>query len=159
MMIRPAGRADITWLLEQLREFARSADLLALFPDDEAVATAVIDGFIVNAQQGLGLFLVAETTEGVRTGFIVASLGNHPFNPRTKVLAEHFWWVRADRRGAAAGGRLLDAFEGFAARHNAEPVLSLLHSSPDLDESLARRGYRVTERCFMRIGRTTAAVA
>jgi N-acetylglutamate synthase-like GNAT family acetyltransferase len=150
MMIRPADRQDIPWLLEQLRAFARfSATHHSLFPADESVATAIVDALIAAAREGAGVFLVAQGAQGERIGFIVGHLAPHPFNPRIKTLNELFWWVTPSHRGSSAGARLLDAFVGFGKRHADQVVLTLEHESPDLEAGFVRRGFRLKERTFL----------
>jgi N-acetylglutamate synthase-like GNAT family acetyltransferase len=149
-MIRPASRADIPWLLEQLRAFADFSNTAhSLFPDEESVATAIVDSLIAQAGQWQGVFLIAEAADHTRLGFIVGLLGAHPFNPRVRVLSELFWWVTPNHRGSSAGARLLDAFVGFGKRHADQVVLTLEHESPDLEAGFVRRGFRLKERTFL----------
>jgi RimJ/RimL family protein N-acetyltransferase len=151
MIVRPASRADIPWLLEQLRAFADFSNTAhSLFPADETVATAIVDSLIAQAGQWRGVFLIAETpADHTPLGFIVGVLGAHPFNPRVRVLSELFWWVTPSHRGSSAGARLLDAFVGFGKRHADQVVLTLEHESPDLEAGFVRRGFRLKERTYL----------
>lgn len=82
-------------------------------------------------------------------GVVIASLYRPWFADYELFASELAWWVSPGSRGTA-GLRLLDAFEAWAAEHNAVPTLSEIVAIADLDAVLRRRGYVLTERAYVR---------
>lgn len=146
-MIRPATADDVTWLLEQLRDFDKFfGGKRSLFPSDPAVARAVVAELVDQHP-----FFVAQREDtDVRLGFIAGALAPHPYNPELVVLSELFWWVDPlFRRSSSAGARLLDHFVRFG-QANADWIQMTLEAQSPIDAgALERRGFVLKERTFL----------
>lgn len=69
------------------------------------------------------------------------------FNPNIISLSEVFWWVNPDNRMSRAGLLLLNTFMDAAKKYE-EASLSLLSTSMVMNESIAKRGFRLREFGF-----------
>lgn len=84
-----------------------------------------------------------------RIGVLGAVLVPHYLNHNQFTLAEIMWWVEPEYRNGRAGLLLLKAFSEMAKRRASKAILSLLGTSPVSDETLARYGFKLTERNYM----------
>lgn len=118
---------------------------LAIYGTDEhaeaLVGTLIRDQYVA----------LAVDESGASLGLIAGVLGPHLYNPALRIATELWWWVTPPARGSSAGARLLADFEGWAASQGADAIaMTLESSSPVRDDSLERRGYRMTERQFLK---------
>jgi len=143
--VRPAERADVPWVLEQLRAFASSyGTRRSLFGDTEHAEALV--GTLLDTQ-----FVAIAEVDGERVGLIAGTLSPHPFNPDINVATELWWWVTPPARGSRAGLMLLDAFDDWADASEADLVnFTLEADSPVRERTLEKRGYRLMEKQFVR---------
>jgi hypothetical protein len=147
-LVRRADPTDIPWLLEQLREFAAYfGGSTSLFPtDDEA------RGFLWNLLDAGHPILIAQND--VRSGFLIGTIGPHPFNSACITAFVLFWWVVPKYRGSMAGGRLLLEFREMAGRRGATRLIAALQERTIAEglidpSSLVALGFRPPERAYM----------
>lgn len=142
--VRDAKVSDIPWVLDELRQFsAVFGTRKPLFPDDEDVALAVVQGLIENQ-----LFLVAEI-DAHPVGFIAGILAPHTFNPGITVLTEVFWWVAPDHRHSSAAAALYSHFMYVGKEVADWIVMTLEVASPVNADLFERRGFRLHERSYL----------
>ena len=142
MAIRPATEADIPWLIEELKEFAKIIpDGIVKFPSDEYAADFL--GGLVKDHVCL--------VESSRKGFIAGAINRNPLNPEKVLLSELFWWVSPQYRRGTTGYRLLAAF--IKKARSLECVdyvtVSLERDSKVGDNTIIRLGFRPMERTFV----------
>jgi N-acetylglutamate synthase-like GNAT family acetyltransferase len=147
-LIRRADPTDFPWLLEQLREFAAYfGGSTSLFPtDDEARA------FLCNLLDAGHPILIAQND--VRTGFLVGTIGPHPFNSARITAFVLFWWVVPKYRGSMAGGRLLLEFRELARQRGATHLIAALQERTIAEglidpSSLVALGFHPQERAYL----------
>lgn len=100
----------------------------------------------------VGAIFVAEIN-GVVRGGIVCSVTPAWFAPDARIAVELAWWVDDDYRNGMTGIRLLQAYERWAKESGASMICMsdmVIDGRPPLGEMLARLGYRMTERTFMK---------
>lgn len=137
MTIRPATLDDIPWASALMKEFASSLELPPFDPEPILIHL-------------LGhVFFVAER-DGELLGCIGGELAHHPFGGQL-ILNEYFWYVDKRYRSLNVGKDLLDAYTESARMYSAIPKLSTMHNSPDLDNLLASRGYKLIERIYTKM--------
>jgi hypothetical protein len=98
-----------------------------------------------------GILLVAEA-DGRVTGMLGAVVTPLYFNRSETIAQELFWWVRPEAR-TGTGKALLDAFEAEARDRGA--TIGGMNAMEDMRANAlariyARRGYRQSERAFIR---------
>lgn len=150
--VRPAELGDLEWLLRQMKLFADFVGTQRpIFPPvDEA--RVLVRTFIEQHQCFVSEYFYADAPErsGPRTGFTIAILHPHLFNPRIVVLTELFWWVTPEYRGTRSGALLLQELERVGREHADWVVISLEAKSPVNPGTLERRGYKLWEQTFLR---------
>jgi hypothetical protein len=143
--VRTANLDDIDWILGQLKNFADFYGTRKnLFGDDAEYNKNLITNLIERH-----VFLIAESIQFGRIGFIAGSLEPHLYNPDITVLNECFWWVDEKHRGSKAGLLLLNSFVHFGKRAADWIWMTLETDSPVQDRSLIRRGFKEQERSFL----------
>jgi GNAT superfamily N-acetyltransferase len=145
MVVRDGNSEDVPWLLEQLREFAAFfGSKHSLF--DEEYAREYLPQFIDSS-----LFLVAESDEGRRSGFLGAYITRHPYNPRIDpILSEAFFWVERSHRGGRAAVMLLDAYIEYGKAIGCKWIgFTLETRSPMHEEHLIKRGFHKQESSYL----------
>lgn len=150
--VRPATHDDIPWMLDELREFAAffakgigtSRDLYDRAAWEERLPV-LVDGVAFIAR-----------CDGERVGMIAGIIVPHIWAPGIRMLTEAFWWVRPEWRGSSAGYRLLKAFDAAGEAEGVDFIGLQLEPHSDVsDASMARLGYRPSERCFLKETRAT----
>ena len=99
-----------------------------------------------------GRIWVAEI-DGVVCGFLAAVLQPVWFSPRNRVALETVWWMDETHRGRPEGVRLLLEFERWAKAEGAQAICMsdiVLEGDSAAERILARLGYQVTERTFVK---------
>lgn len=99
-----------------------------------------------------GRIWVAEI-DGVVCGFLAAVLQPVWFSPRNRVALETVWWMDPAHRGRPEGVRLLLEFERWAKAEGAQAICMsdiVLEGESAAERILARLGYQVTERTFVK---------
>lgn len=84
-------------------------------------------------------------------GAIGGLLHENLFNPAYKTLTEIFWYVLPEYRNGRAGALLLKAFDNRAKEIATDSTLCLLPSSEVNINSLAKRGYKLSEYAFRKV--------
>lgn len=140
---RDATHDDIPALLAMGRRFADAADLDALSGYDEASVKALFE-YLIDDEQGVLIVM-----DGGAAGAIV-----HPalFNRSHTTASELFWWVDPDKRGN--GIRLFLALEKATAAKGAGSMqMTTIVGLDDgaLSQFYERRGYRATDRNFLKV--------
>lgn len=142
--IKKAAPADLEWMLDQLKEFSRFyGTKISLFGDIDHAAQTVLN-MIENH-----VCFVSWRGE-IRTGFIAGYVCPHPYNPEIQLLTESFWWVDPEYRMSRAGLMLLDKFTEWGEDNCDWVIFTLEHHSPVKDDCLLRRGYRLSERSYLK---------
>lgn len=141
--IRRADQYDDDWIIEQMRLFdSYHGTSRRLFADEEgsrARLLTLIEHHVA---------FVAERDDKP-AGFIIGTLGPHPFNPEIRCLYEAFWWVIPEHRISRAARSLLDAFISWG-RENADWIIvSSLTQSMLNDRTLETLGFKIHERSFL----------
>lgn len=149
MRIRQAGRADVPWLLAQLRLFAASYPVSLPLYGGDAHATLLLESMLDN--DGADLLMIAERDDARPVGCIGASILATPYNPECLVAVEKWWWVSPADRGSRAGLMLLAVFEGWADLAGVAAVVTTEATSAISDRHLTRRGYTLAEKQWIRL--------
>jgi hypothetical protein len=143
-LIRRANVDDITALLLELRQFAKSyGTRLALFPSDEEKAFAVVRRLIEKH-----LFLVADEG-GIITGFICGFVAEHHFNPDIIILSECLWWVTPGRRLSRVAHELFKEYVDWGRKHCDWITMTVEAKSPVKAWTLEKRGFRLMETSYL----------
>jgi hypothetical protein len=150
MHIRPAEVTDLDWLLEQMKAFHEFVGTkYSVFPPAEQ-ARALVRDFIEKHVAFVTEYNLGAVAPPIRTGFTIAILHPHLFNPSITVLTELFWWVTPQYRGTRAGALLLQELERVGHEQADWVVISLERHSPVKHETLERRGFKLWETTFLR---------
>ena len=99
-----------------------------------------------------GRIWVAEV-DGVVCGFLAAIRQPLWFSPGTFIALEAAWWMEETHRGRPEGVRLLLEFERWAKAEGAQAICMsdiVLEGESAAERILARLGYQVTERTFVK---------
>jgi Acetyltransferase (GNAT) family len=143
--IRKATTNDIEWLLPQLEKFSKFfGSQISLFGDTENARIGILN------QIENHLVLIAEDKDKGSLGFIAGYIVPHPFNADIVTLSETFWWVDEKHRGSRAGLMLLNAFTEWGNEHVDWITFTLEHHSPVNEKTLLKRGYKYTERTYIK---------
>lgn len=144
VVVRRATANDIDWILKELKEFSAFYNTKKpLFPEvlhAKSVMLSMIDNHVV--------FVAERGTELL--GFIGGIVTPHFFNPEIKTLAEMFWWVAKEHRGSRAGLLLLNHFISWGEVTADWITVSLETQSPVREQCLTKRGFRCTDRAYLR---------
>lgn len=144
MTITTATPADFPELLAECRKFASTLEYMHDYlPEDKDI----LDYFEYWAENHI--LLVAKDKSGEILGMICGEWYFHPFNQSKKVLYEHFWWVKEDKRARGAGIALLRAFLKSGASAHCIKV-SLEHNSPVNDRFMAHFGLKLAEKTYIK---------
>ena len=99
-----------------------------------------------------GCIWVAEI-DGVVCGFLSAVMQPLWFSPCNRVALETVWWMDPAHRGRPEGVRLLLEFERWAKAEGTQAICMsdiVLEGESAAERILARLGYQVTERTFVK---------
>ena len=99
-----------------------------------------------------GRIWVAEI-DGVVCGFLSAVMQPLWFSPGNRVALETVWWMDPAYRGRPEGVRLLLEFERWAKAEGTQAICMsdiVLEGDSAAERILARLGYQVTERTFVK---------
>ena len=147
MPVRLATTADLDAIAEMAATFmdcTRYAAKLAPTVNDFRSSFAVI--------LDQGRIWVAEI-DGVVCGFLAAAIQPVWFSPGTRVALETAWWMDEAHRGRPEGVRLLLEFERWAKAEGTQAICMsdiVLEGESAAERILARLGYQVTERTFVK---------
>lgn len=148
--VRRATEHDVDFIVSELLQFSEFMDTrLKLFDAPEyatqGIRNAVKEHVVFVAESS------GDPDEGVfqRIGFILATLGPHPFNPRITVLSEMFWWVKKEHRGTRAGAMLLRYLIEFGKQKADWIAVSLEAKSPVKPDALLSRGFKLLETGYL----------
>jgi len=143
MSIRKATPSDIPWISQQSESFIKSLGYAHAYLSDESVRSAIIE-CLVNEH----LVLLAENEHGL-VGMIGGEYCVHPYNTNLRTLYEHFWWVVPEKRGTLYGGKLLLEFIKIGKATADLVRVSLEYNSGISDESMLKRGLRLSEKTYI----------
>jgi len=133
-MIRPCVEADIPFVMEMGRKFADEAGVTDAVGWDDGAVETLLHTLIAD-------HILIRGDNSIIGGIVFA----HPFSGR-KVFQELFW-----RSEGFEGVKLLAAAEKVAAAMGATRSLMLdIASMGDLSGLYERRGYRLSERTFIK---------
>lgn len=142
--IRQAYKADVPWLFTQCEEFARfygSKISLAGNPEyGRQFLTELVEKHFVRIGEH----------DGLAVGFIAGTVGPHHFNPDIIQLTELLWWVQPKARTSGVGMRLFEEFMNFGETECNWITFTLEEISPVSDRFLLKRGFRMTEKAYLK---------
>jgi RimJ/RimL family protein N-acetyltransferase len=140
---RFANSSDLDWIFAECVAFSKAYEAKFSLAGNEAYGRSFISNLIENHLLLIGL------KDGERAGFIGGLITPHHFNPDIKQLAELFWWVPEKFRGTAVGGKLFLEFVAFGKQHCDCITMTVENHTPITDESLAKRGFKLTEKAYL----------
>ena len=141
--VRLANLQDIDWIVKDagrrmIFEELKKPEFYNPHSIKELALNGVRSGTIVIATKG---------TESV--GVIGGLLVPHYLNTNTVMLAEIMWYVDPKHRAGRAGYLLLKKFSEIGKEKASGTTLSLLGDSQVNDSTLARFGFKLTERNYL----------
>ena len=92
---------------------------------------------------------MARSSAGLPLGAIAGLFTRSIFNRKVVLCGEVFWYVVPKARGSAIGGKLFLEYEkaGKTAAHGI--TMTLLDTSPGMDDNLKKRGFVQKERSYV----------
>lgn len=143
-LVRRANKSDLDFIVAQCEEFSKFyGTKKELFPGKEFASQGLLN-IIENH-----VAFVSEV-DGELSGFISGYFVEHPFNPKLKLLAENFYWVKQESRFGKSALKLLNAFVDFGQANSDWITFSLEHHSPMKEAALEKRGFKFQEKSFLR---------
>lgn len=143
--VRRSVLSDIPWVIEQARKFGEviNRDIEIIGRSDLWLAKCIADAINdVAFTACCGDKLV---------GCIGGRLFPQPFNPLVMMLMEMFWWVPEEYRKTRAGYLLLKKFCEVGNERADATVLTLQNSTPVIERTVERLGFKLYERSFAKI--------
>ena len=147
MPVRLATHDDLQGIVDMAAVFlarTRYGQFVQPSPDDlRTTYTRILE---------YGRIWVAEI-DGVVCGFLAAAIQPVWFSPGTRVALETAWWMDEAHRGRPEGVRLLLEFERWAKAEGTQAICMsdiVLEGDSAAKRILARLGYQVTERTFVK---------
>jgi hypothetical protein len=105
-MIRKAGKFDVPFIVEMLKNYRDAAPLKVL---NETNDREYIEQLLFSLIVGSGFILLAEKNN-VIIGMIIAGIIPNIWNPQIKQCSEIAYWVEPEFRGGTAAYRLLYSY-------------------------------------------------
>lgn len=154
--VRRATLHDTDWILEHLPALSTViGERYSLLPETREEARSIIDRFVAHTHEGFFTWIAERwTSDGEeiypeRLGFFVAQVASHPFNPALRMCSALLIWVIPSARRSAAMWHLFNAFVAHGKRYAHWINFSCNVWTNIRHESLERRGFRFTERCYL----------
>jgi Acetyltransferase (GNAT) family len=117
------------------------------FDWDEGHAREMAGVFLTSSPQDK-IVILAEEEEPV--GIIVGLVSSLPMT-KSKMAAEFLWWVSEPFRKTRAAFMLFDSYEYWAKNvAKADKIQSVSLSNLDVSKLYEKRGYRMTEKAFIK---------
>lgn len=142
MIVRDANVQDRFALVRMGRAFFEAGGLPGQY--DPAYAEAVI----LKAIAAMDRCALVLDIEGERRGALLAVAGPHGLLPMT-AATELVWWIDPQARSPRAARAMLEAYEAWAARMDAE-IVGLAALDARVAALYRRRGYRPAETHWMK---------
>lgn len=142
--IRPANNSDIEWLFLQCEDFA------AFYNSKISLAGNPEYGKLFLKDLVEKHFVRISLKDDHRVGFIAGMIGPHHFNPDIRQLTELLWWVQPEARNSGAGAALFKDFVKFGETECDWVTFTLEHNSPVNDNFLLKRGFKITEKAYLK---------
>ena len=142
MTVRRATKSDRGAVLSMAWRFLEESHYRGLLEGNVEHLEKQIDVLLEN-----GVIFVADDGADV-VGMIAGISFTHPFSGQVTAV-EYAWWVEPEFRGSSAGGRLLKAFERWAAAQRATAIQMIAPAGAvELEGFYQRRGYEEVETTF-----------
>lgn len=142
-VVRKAAHEDISWLVEESRDFAKFFDSKISLYNPEHLRSAVYPVLIDSH-----LLLVAEV-RGERAGFIAGLYTSHFLNPIITTLTEILFWVTPQHRGSRVASMLLNEYTQWGRDHADWVTMALETNSQLKEHSLSKRGFHLKEKAYI----------
>lgn len=143
IITRRANISDLEWLLGECIAFSKTYQSKFSLAGDESYARGFLQNLIANH------LVILSVKDGVRTGFIAGMVQQHHFNPSILMLSELLWWVSPEFRFGGSGAKLFLEFVNYGKEHCDCITMTLEETTPISDASLAKRGFRLTEKAYL----------
>ncbi len=140
---RAADISDIDWILGECIAFSKTYQSKFSLAGDEDYGRVFLKNIIENH------IVILSVKDGVRTGFIAGMVQQHHFNPNILMLSELLWWVPPEFRLGGSGAKLFLEFVKYGKENCDCITMTLEETTPISDASLAKRGFRLTEKAYL----------
>jgi RimJ/RimL family protein N-acetyltransferase len=140
---RIAKSSDVEWIFKECVSFSKTYQSKFDLTGDVPYAYAFLHNIVENH------VVILSLKDGVRTGFIAGMAQPHHFNPKIKMLSELLWWVSPQYRGGGSGAKLFLEFVAYGKQNCDCITMTLEETTPISDASLAKRGFRLTEKAYL----------
>ncbi len=144
---RIADISDFDWIYNECIDFSKTYPSKLSLTGNEEYAKFFIKNMLENKE---AYVVIVSENDRKLTGFIAGMIAPHHFNPDIRVLSELFWWVPVKYRGTRAGALLLNQFMKFGEENCDWINFTLEETTPISDKALAKRGFKLTERAYLK---------
>jgi hypothetical protein len=141
---RRAKALDVEWLFACCEDFAKFYGSKISLAGNPEYGRIFLKDMIDRHYVLIGL------KDNEPVGFIAGLITPHHFNPDIRQLAELLWWVPEQFRNTGIGMLLFNEFMEFGKENCDWITFSLEEISPIKDTFLLKRGFRMTERAYLK---------
>lgn len=150
MTLKIATFSDLPDILSMAHKFAQASTYAGMTVDDGKV-TKLIDMMLSEGPKVSIILLAIEDDKPVG---MIGARATEPLYFKEKVAAELVWWVEPEHRRSNHAKELIDAYEYWAKNVSKcdYTQMSLLETDQInlIDRIYRRRGYRTTERSYVK---------